>query len=428
MSLRKQRKTHKHKRRALAKHKRRGTRKHKKKQSRAKTIVLPMTTPKNQRKIGNLIKRQFSRHKAKGPYSPSVNRELIQMMTKTPKTIRGHCDDPYHVQVEISPSKGHSKKTPPAHELEKGKIDELGASRFICRPYADKLAQDVLLHNLATVHHIDCSKIVAPKQISANCWFNTMFMCLFISDKGRQFFRYFRQLMIIGHRRDGDAWISIPRKLHDALFLFNQAIHYSLLGNVGFMQDYDTNNIIRAVHTALPHGHTVAKTSEASNPLSFYETLMGYLNDDTIRILSVFVASYHHPTIKGRILEVFPGGSKVPDIIALSMDDNVSTHYSGNQKTPELKIKFTRFGKKITYRLDSAIIRNTEKHHFCATLTCNGREYGFDGMSLRRMVPFNWKSKINKDEDWTFDGSLDGDVQLLWNFRKGYQILFYYRV
>ena len=78
--------------------------------------------------------------------------------------------------------------------------------------------------------------------------------------------------------------------------------------------------------------------------------------------------------------------------------------------------------------MDSAIIRNTEKHHFCATITCNGREYGFDGISLRRMVPFNWKSKINKDEDWTFDGSLDGDVQLLWNFRKGYQILFYYRV
>ena len=87
MSLRKQRKTHKQKRRDLAKHKRRGTRKHKKKQSRGKTIVLPMTTPKNQRKIGNLIKRQFSRHKAKGPYSPSVNRELIQMMTKTPIII-----------------------------------------------------------------------------------------------------------------------------------------------------------------------------------------------------------------------------------------------------------------------------------------------------------------------------------------------------
>ena len=79
--------------------------------------------------------------------------------------------------------------------------------------------------------------------------------------------------------------------------------------------------------------------------------------------------------------------------------------------------------------LDSAIIRDTQKEHFCSTLTCNNKEYGFDGASLSKMSEFNWKKLISTNKEWTFVGSnWEGTKEpILWNFRNGYQMLFYYR-
>ena len=50
---------------------------------------------------------------------------------------------------------------------------------------------------------IDCSKVIAPIQWQSNCWFNSGFMINYVSDKGRKFFRYFRELMITGKTFDG---------------------------------------------------------------------------------------------------------------------------------------------------------------------------------------------------------------------------------
>jgi hypothetical protein len=81
------------------------------------------------------------------------------------------------------------------------------------------------------------------------------------------------------------------------------------------------------------------------------------------------------------------------------------------------------------YQIDSAVIRDTTKQHFCATITCEGREYGYDGMSFHRMVPIHWKNKLNKDFSWQFEGTKDRDgTPLEWNFTKSYQLLMYYRV
>ena len=41
----------------------------------------------------------------------------------------------------------------------------------------------------------------------------------------------------------------------------------------------------------------------------------------------------------------------------------------------------------------------------------------------------NWKNKINENYEWAFEGSNNTDGSpLKWNFVKGYQMLFYYRV
>ena len=54
---------------------------------------------------------------------------------------------------------------------------------------------------------------------------------------------------------------------------------------------------------------------------------------------------------------------------------------------------------------------------------------GFDGESFSRISKMNWKHLINKNQEWTFEGSVwqGTKIQIKWNFRNGYQLLFYYR-
>ena len=80
-------------------------------------------------------------------------------------------------------------------------------------------------------------------------------------------------------------------------------------------------------------------------------------------------------------------------------------------------------GKKYSYKLDAAVLRNTSKIHFSAYITINGIDYGFDGESYSRLEKFNWKSKLNKNTQWRFAEQ----YETYFNFTKGYQILIYYR-
>ena len=91
---------------------------------------------------------------------------------------------------------------------------------------------------------------------------------------------------------------------------------------------------------------------------------------------------------------------------------------------------------KAQYSLDSTLVRDVTNSHLCATLTYGGKQYGFDGESLHRMDPFSWKRYLNKDKRWSFKGStwkgtgLPGKngSQVYWNYRDGYQALYYYRI
>jgi hypothetical protein len=58
-------------------------------------------------------------------------------------------------------------------------------------------------------------------------------------------------------------------------------------------------------------------------------------------------------------------------------------------------ISFTvNYGK---YEIDSAVIRDISQQHFCATITCEGKQMGYDGMSFHRIVPLDWKNKMNSN-------------------------------
>ena len=122
---------------------------------------------------------------------------------------------------------------------------------------------------------------------------------------------------------------------------------------------------------------------------------------------------------------------RLPDIIVVDKYENEknSKQPPFDKGTPK-QFTIKNNSKSFTYKLDSAIVRDTKKRHFCAVLTCNKKHYGFDGASFSKISHFNWLDFLNKNKNWTFKGSTweNTDKSILWNFTKSYQILIYYRI
>lgn len=293
-----------------------------------------------------------------------------------------------------------------------------------CAPYYTEEAKKFLLKNLSANKHVNPNKVITPVQSMANCWFNTMFVTLFVSDKGRKFFHFFRQLMIEGKQTNNQ---DIPDNLKNAFALLNYAIEATLTGNK-YAYMLDTNAIIKAIYDNIPASYKqkfpyLKNIQEAGNPFYYYATLMHYLDTNYLDYMLVQNAS---SSWKELILKGMEGRKHDPHMIILEIPDNndFTAGMSGivSNKPKSFIIK----NKK--YVLDSCVIRDTTQQHFCATLTCDKREMAYDGMSFHRLVNLEWKNQINSNYIWEFDGSnnLDG-TPLKWNFRHGYQMLFYYR-
>ena len=57
------------------------------------------------------------------------------------------------------------------------------------------------------------------------------------------------------------------------------------------------------------------------------------------------------------------------------------------------------------YSLDSAMVFSSDRKQWCALITGNGKGYASDGSSFSRLTPYDWKTKINSDEEFSFEGS-----------------------
>jgi hypothetical protein len=296
-----------------------------------------------------------------------------------------------------------------------------------CVPYYGPAAKQQLLKNLSANKHVKTNKIIPPKQIKSNCWFNAMFTTLFVSDKGRQFFHYFRQLMIEGRMANGQ---SIPNKLRNAFALLNFAIDSALTGSE-YAYELDTNNIIKTIYDNIPAKFNkttpyIVDVDEASNPIKYYMSIIHYLDNKSIELLFVSKISSSSPW-RERIMAEMKKVKHVPHVIVLEIFDSNDGDAGDSGKIKNKVKEFTIDSS--TYILDSCVVRDIDQQHFCATITCEGKEMGYDGMSFHRLVPMKWSSKLNTNYEWGFDGSTDLDEKpLKWSFTHGYQMLIYYRV
>jgi hypothetical protein len=341
-------------------------------------------------------------------YSPTVNKELVMLQSIKRETIH-NCNN----------EKAFELKEP----LQIGIPGEIFGKK--CFPYYEPKAITYLLKNLSANKHINPDKIVPPVQIQSNCWFNTMFVTLFVSDKGRKFFHFFRQLMIEGIQANGQP---IPQKLRNGFALLNYAIEACLTGNK-YAYILDTNAIIRNIYESIPESYKeklpyIKNVDDAGNPIRYYGSIINYLHNKSLQFM--FIKDTNEKW-KDTIISDIEKQDHLPHFIILEIYDSSNKTAGTSGSTTNKPRSFLIKGAK--YSLDSCVIRDTTQQHFCAVLTCESKEMAYDGMSFHRLVPLEWKKYINSNFSWGFEGSNDSDeTPLKWNFTHGYQMLIYYRV
>ena len=316
-------------------------------------------------------------------YIPSVNRYLLPETTITNRTDFHSCR-PGQIRVK---KKGY-------------RCTELNTS-------SAKKQMLKLLNRKVVIKHI-----TAPKQKLSNCWFNTMFMCFFISDKGRDFTKILRQIMITGKRLDNTT---LDSQVIPIFLQLNVAIQSSL---DHVRDDYyllnDTNQIISSLEKYYPEAYrknTITKVGDDGNPLTAYDTMIRYLfgNTKNKHVIDIFAYSFKQLVHQ-----------KIP-----IKHDIIAVHLDLNQEYTEKPIELND-SKNRKWRLDSMILSNEE--HFICFVTLNKKEYGFDGGSYSKVQRIPWKNYINKNVDFNLDNGEKSVREWSFNFTKEYQILLYYRV
>ena len=375
------------------------------------TIVLKDTTPKEMKKLRKVVKKKHS-------FSPNVNQIIASLKSVSP-----------HKELGLNMCKYFDDKI---------YIETNGKGK--CYGLKSKIAQTYMIDNLLSKKPIDCNAIIAPKQKSSNCWFNSFFMIYFISDKGRKFFRYLRMAMITGQLPNGKP---VSPKLRMPLLLLNKYIESSLIGTGAtsiitksssrLATLMDTNKVIRKVARNLGVGRKdfdIVKTHKASNPYIFYSGLIKYLKSNPLTFLKIQVRQALNSKILNKEINTLLTnqdesdnfGPKGPlDFFVL---ERWAAEFPIKSWSIPQNIKINYKGEIHTYTLDSAVLQDLNKVHFSAYITCNGKPMAFDGESFARLVPFEWKKKMNQDIKWRFAEQFE----TYFNFRRGYYMLFYYRV
>ena len=381
-------------------------------------LTLKDTTPRELKDLRETIYKEAKSKIPQDPhsFSPNVNKVITSLKSISPHREVGLniCDDN---KIYIESGK-------------KGK----------CYGLKSKIAQTHMLDNLLSKKPINCSSIIAPKQYLPNCWFNAFFMVFFISDKGRKYFRYLRMAMITGKLPNNQT---VNAKLRTPLLLLNKYIESSLIGwdsqakKISSLEKIaglmDTNEVIRKVARALGQErvkYNIKTIKKASNPVTFYLGLITYLNSNPLSFIKIRI---NQATSKKKITSDLKNTIKnhpasdhrgPPGPLDFFIIDRFNDMYPLNSWEIKNTIEIVDNGEKYTYQLDSAVLRDTKEKHFSAYITCNKKQFAFDGESFARLTPFKWKTKLNKDTQWRFAEQ----YETYFNFQKGYVMLFYYRV
>ena len=380
-----------------------------------KTNVRSQRISRRAKRISRRVRSQRKKKK------PLTKKQPINMNTYTPFINRS-------ILLSESAVKHSDLVSPKCYEYSPNKFSSVSIEGKCVRSYL-KIAQKQLLRNMLLLEdNINPQNIISPIQKQTNCWFNTMFMTLFISDKGRKFFRFFRRLMITGKYSKGNT--ITPTKLRIALSNLNIAIESSLTGKINPVLN-NTNNIIEQIYLSqkkTDRHRNLKNREEYGNPFYYYMALINYLKSDNLFIKILGRESRPEQCFHVNLYCLKDSSDMSYDMIVFETDDELS--YEAKQRE---KLIYNGEG----FVLDSCCLRDTSKKHYISFLTIQKKEYVFDGGSHKKLVEFGWKKYIDLDleldhelmglstnvgKKWNFKQGYQ------WNFKQGYQYMFYYRV
>jgi hypothetical protein len=339
-----------------------------------------------------------------GKYSPSINKRLESIRETTPIDIFG-CG-----------AESVLKKTRTSNNFNI-RIGNDAHGNAICVESTSKEARAVFMKNFKSNASLNPSNIIAPMQSHSNCWFNTMFMCFFVSDKGRKFMRFFRQLMIESKLSDGTP--IIPSSLATTFIMFNAAIEacYNIKNDDNRWLALNTNNIIVNIYNSIPSIDGIKNIDDYGNPYNYYQIIMRYLD---AKNNSIHTERYGDDKSVRNFYSSSNKSGVTPDVVVIELTDNSNINArSINYKDKSLQVNYNG----ATYVLDSTVSRDVTKQHFCCGITCNGADYLFDGAAFSKLSKRKWKHWINRDYRWKQKG-----LATVWNFMRGYSMFFYYRI
>ena len=339
-------------------------------------------------------------------YSPTINKNIVSVLKSKEKTTVDYkpffgCNS-YNLLQELS-----NKKTI--------KDIEILNNNNKCISAFSVEGQQILLNNLKLINKINSDNIIVPKQVLSNCWFNCFLMTFFISDKGRRFFRFFRMLMIKGTHLDNK--LIRPIQLRRALMLLNIAIEacYNYDNNYT-NKDFalNTNTIIKTVYDAIGKDiqQFFPKLSQPGNPLEYYIEIVKYL--DINNIINIHRADYSKKVFE--ILNKKFAVKSNPHIVIIEQYD-----YQ-NRGNMDKVIALN----DVKYKLDSIIIRSTNRQHFICCFHCNNAEMIYDGASTIKLRYTNWSLQLNENKMWTLP--YKHPTPIVYNFLKCYALYFYFRI
>jgi len=331
-------------------------------------------------------------------YIPSINKYLIESRNSIKYDIFTGIIKCMNIDILVNKHEILDKLYNPIIELPNGK----------CVKYDNKESINLFIKNLSKYNLINPVNLNGPKQSYANCWFNTGLVIHYISDKGRKFNKYIRQYMISGNI---PGLKKIKPKLHKTMFLFNIAIEAILEGHI-LGKLLNTNYLISRIFNDIPKkfkDKNIYDIKELGNPFKYQKALLNYIHVD----------GYKDCWVSGN--ELF-SEYKLNNTFTNKKKDILWVRILDNEKIDN-KRKYIKDKNGNKFILDSILIRDTKKSHFCCFITINKEEYIYDGASEPSISPYKWNNElINKDIN------ISSNYGLSWNFMISYMVLVYYKI
>lgn len=282
-----------------------------------------------------------------------------------------------------------------------------------CVNYNHRDSINLFLDNLSKYKKIEPYVLIGPKQSLYNCWFNTGFIINYISDRGRIFNKYIRQYMITG---EVPGLKKFKPRLHRTLFLYNIAIEATIEGSVIATQ-MNTNDIIKRIYNDIPKKYReenkfFINVKEMGHPFQYQKALLNYIHINGYKDCYVDGNDIFEEYEKNNY---FLNNDKKDTLWVQILDKN-SRHIKNRKR-----YLIDNYGNKFV--LDSALVRDTHKTHFCCFITLNNEEYVYDGVMTPSIKKIEWKNDniLNKKNNIKLD-------KKIWDFMNGYQVLVYYRI